>query len=196
MTSAHGPAGTPPRTGSPGRWPASSRRGSSAAVSPGAASCGPRASARWRCPRQAAGRLRHRGHEADRGHLQEHRQVATRRRSWFLQLAALHRRGRGRSTPPSRTFQKESGIKVTYNDDVNDNNEFFGKVRNQLGACQPTGRDIFVLTDWMAARMVQLGWIQKLDTANMPNVETNLVDSLQEPALGQERSTPCRGSAA
>ena len=48
-------------------------------------------------------------------------------------------------------------------------------MRNQLGDCEPTGRDIFVLTDWMAARMVGLGWIQELDTANMPNVEANLV---------------------
>ena len=44
-------------------------------------------------------------------------------------------------------------IQVTYNTDVNDNNDFFSKVRNQLGACEPVGRDIFVLTDWMAAKM-------------------------------------------
>ena len=43
-------------------------------------------------------------------------------------------------------------------------------MRNQLGACQPIDRDIIVLTDWMAARMIELGWIQKLDAAKMPNV--------------------------
>ncbi|MDN4471446.1 polyamine ABC transporter substrate-binding protein [Demequina zhanjiangensis] len=77
------------------------------------------------------------------------------------------------------TFEQETGIDVTYTPDVNDNVEFFAKVRNQLGACQPTGRDMFVLTDWMAARMIDAGWIQKLDKANIPNVDKNLISSLQ-----------------
>jgi len=76
-------------------------------------------------------------------------------------------------------FQDETGIAVAYTADVNDNNEFFAKVRNQLGACQPTGRDMFVLTDWMAARMIDAGWIQKLDKANVPNVDKNLLSSLR-----------------
>ena len=33
----------------------------------------------------------------------------------------------------------------------------------------------------MAARMVDLGWIQKLDHANMPNVDANLIDFLKSP---------------
>ncbi|MEV4712480.1 spermidine/putrescine ABC transporter substrate-binding protein [Micromonospora sp. NPDC049374] len=76
-------------------------------------------------------------------------------------------------------FVSRTGIQVTYTEDVNDNNEFFGKVQNQLAACQGTGRDIMVLTDWMAARMIRLGWIQKLDTAKLPNVEANLLPSLR-----------------
>ncbi|WP_062200680.1 polyamine ABC transporter substrate-binding protein [Demequina salsinemoris] len=76
-------------------------------------------------------------------------------------------------------FQKDTGIDVTYTADVNDNVEFFAKVRNQLGACQPTGRDLFVMTDWMAARMIDAGWIQKLDKANVPNLDKNLLSSLQ-----------------
>jgi len=89
--------------------------------------------------------------------------------------------------PTLEDFEAASGIEVTYNTDVNDNNEFFAKVRNQLADCQPTGRDIFVLTDWMAARMVQLGWIQKLDMANMPNVEANLVANLRSPSWDPDR---------
>jgi len=89
--------------------------------------------------------------------------------------------------PTLEDFEAESGIEVTYNTDVNDNNEFFAKVRNQLADCQETGRDIFVLTDWMAARMVQLGWIQTLDYANMPNVEANLVANLKSPSWDPER---------
>ncbi|MFC0508124.1 polyamine ABC transporter substrate-binding protein [Micromonospora costi] len=81
--------------------------------------------------------------------------------------------------PTLDAFIARSGIQVTYTEDVNDNNEFFGKVQNQLAGCQATGRDIMVLTDWMAARMIRLGWIQKLDPAKMPNVASNLLPSLR-----------------
>src|SRR6476660_4070387 len=37
--------------------------------------------------------------------------------------------------PSLEQFQKDTGIKVDYVTDVNDNNEFFGIVRNQLAAC-------------------------------------------------------------
>ena len=79
-------------------------------------------------------------------------------------------------------FEQETGIKVDYrNGDVNDNEQFFAKVSPQLQDCKSTGRDVFVLTDWMAARMVDLGWLQKLDHSKMPNVEANLIDSLKSP---------------
>ncbi|MEU7850542.1 spermidine/putrescine ABC transporter substrate-binding protein [Micromonospora parva] len=80
--------------------------------------------------------------------------------------------------PSLDEFITKTGIQVTYTEDINDNNEFFGKVQNQLAACQSTDRDIIVLTDWMAARMIRLGWIQKLDPANIPNVQANLLPSL------------------
>ncbi|MER5457944.1 spermidine/putrescine ABC transporter substrate-binding protein [Micromonospora sp. NPDC002389] len=81
--------------------------------------------------------------------------------------------------PSLDSFVGDSGIQVTYTEDVNDNNEFFGKVQNQLAACQGTGRDVMVLTDWMAARMIRLGWIQRLDKSKLPNVEANLLPSLR-----------------
>lgn len=81
--------------------------------------------------------------------------------------------------PTLEAFQSSTGIQVTYTEDVNDNDEFFGKVRNQLANCQSTGRDIFVLTDWMAGRVIRLGWIQKLDKAAIPNVQANLLQSLR-----------------
>jgi spermidine/putrescine transport system substrate-binding protein len=81
--------------------------------------------------------------------------------------------------PTLIAFQERTGLQVTYTEDVNDNDEFFGKVQNQLAGCQATGRDIFVLTDWMAARMIRLGWLQKLNKASLPNVEANLLRSLR-----------------
>jgi spermidine/putrescine transport system substrate-binding protein len=85
-------------------------------------------------------------------------------------------------------FEAETGIKVEYNNgDVNDNESFFAKVSPQLQACKSTGRDVFVLTDWMAARMIDLNWIQKLDHSNMPNVKDNLIPFLQSPQWDPER---------
>jgi spermidine/putrescine transport system substrate-binding protein len=95
---------------------------------------------------------------------------------------------KGNAIPTLEAFQQQTGIQVTYNTDINDNNDFFGKVKDQLGACEPIGRDIITLTDWMAARMIGLGWIQKLDKANLPNVEANLKADLKSPSWDSERT--------
>jgi spermidine/putrescine transport system substrate-binding protein len=81
--------------------------------------------------------------------------------------------------PTLNAFVTQTGIQVTYNEDINDNNEFFGKIRNQLAACQPTDRDIITMTDWMIARLIRLGWLQKLDKAKLPDVEKNLLPALK-----------------
>ncbi|RZT82753.1 spermidine/putrescine transport system substrate-binding protein [Micromonospora violae] len=88
--------------------------------------------------------------------------------------------------PSLDEFIAKTGIQVTYTEDINDNNEFFGKVQNQLAACQSTDRDIIVLSDWMAARMIRLGWIQKLDPAKIPNVQANLLPSLLDRSFDTE----------
>ncbi|MBA2419182.1 MAG: spermidine/putrescine ABC transporter substrate-binding protein [Nocardioidaceae bacterium] len=89
--------------------------------------------------------------------------------------------------PTLQKFQQELDIEVKYVTDVNDNSEFFGIVRNQLAECESSGRDIFVLTDWMAARMISLGWLQKLDKNNLANVEANLVENLRAPSWDESR---------
>jgi spermidine/putrescine transport system substrate-binding protein len=106
----------------------------------------------------------------------------------YIDEKTIKRSGRKVTVSPTmERFQKESGIKVDYVADVNDNSEFFGVVRNQLADCQPTGRDLMTLTDWMAARMVNLGWLQKLDKDQMPNVDANLVSSLKSPGWDKNR---------
>lgn len=89
-------------------------------------------------------------------------------------------------------FEKDTGITVRYTADVNDNNEFFAKVKNQLGSGTSTKRDLFALTDWMAARMIQVGWIQKLDASKVPNLHANIIDSLAKPEWdpGRDYSAP------
>ena len=85
-------------------------------------------------------------------------------------------------------FESATGIKVDYTDDVSDNAEFFAKVRNQLGDCQPIGRDMMMLTDWMAARMIGLGWVQPLDADKVPNLHKNLISSLQGRQWDKDRT--------
>ncbi len=80
--------------------------------------------------------------------------------------------------PSLEAFQAALGVAVTYTEDVNDNNEFFAKVRTQLEQGQDIGRDIVVLTDWMAALWIENGYAQKLDKAIIPN-SVNLIPKLQ-----------------
>jgi spermidine/putrescine transport system substrate-binding protein len=93
----------------------------------------------------------------------------------------------GKRMPTLEQFETETGIDVTYNTDINDNAEFFGKVKDQLGSCESIGRDIITMTDETAGRMIGLGWMQKLDKANLPNVEANLIESLRSPGWDSDR---------
>ncbi len=93
----------------------------------------------------------------------------------------------GKSTSTLEKFEHQSGIAVSYQTDVNDNEAFYAKVAPELKDCKSTGRDIFVLTDWMAARMIDLGWLQKLDHSKLPNVDANLLDSLKSPPWDPKR---------
>ncbi len=83
------------------------------------------------------------------------------------------------SYPSLAAFEESSGISVDYTEDINSNDEFFGKISPQLQAGQSTGRDLVVLTDWMAGRMISLGYVEELDKANIPNA-SNLISSYQD----------------
>ena len=99
--------------------------------------------------------------------------------------------------PTLERFQEQSGIAVTYTEDVNDNNEFYAKVRTQLEQGQDIDRDIVVLTDWMAALWIQNGFAQKLDKANIPN-SANLIPRLQNVSFDKPRdyTLPWQGGFA
>ncbi|MCC4320558.1 spermidine/putrescine ABC transporter substrate-binding protein [Streptomyces samsunensis] len=89
--------------------------------------------------------------------------------------------GKGNRHPTLDEFHRRTGIKVKYTEDINDNVEFFGKIKPQLAAGQDTGRDLICVTDWLAARMIRLGWIQPLDPAQLPHAFTNLAKSFRTP---------------
>ena len=86
-----------------------------------------------------------------------------------------------------KEFEQEYGAKVKYVEEVNDNTEFFGKVRQQYAQGQSGGRDIHVVTDWMAARMMRLGYVQKFDKSQMPTANKNLIERLKSPPFDPKR---------
>ncbi len=73
-------------------------------------------------------------------------------------------------------FTAEYGTVVNYSEVINANDEFFGTIRPALEGGQDSGWDIVVLTDWMAARLIRLGWAETFDLANMPNKVANMQD--------------------
>jgi spermidine/putrescine transport system substrate-binding protein len=84
-------------------------------------------------------------------------------------------------------FQDKTGVKVDYVEDVNDNAEFFGKLQPQLEEGKSGGRSIFVVTDWMAKQMYDLGYLQQLDHSTLPTVFEHLLPSLQSPSFDPDR---------
>lgn len=88
--------------------------------------------------------------------------------------------------PTLQQFSKKTGIKVNFNEDYNDNDEFFAKVRPLLEAGKDTGRDVWVSTDWMVARLIRLGYLLPLNKDNIPNAK-NLEPSLADPGFDKGR---------
>jgi spermidine/putrescine transport system substrate-binding protein len=84
-------------------------------------------------------------------------------------------------------FENDSGVSLDYIEDVNDNEAFFGKMQPQLEQGQSGGRSIFVLTDWMAKQMYDLGYLQEIDHNDLPTVFANLAPTLQSPSFDPQR---------
>ena len=78
--------------------------------------------------------------------------------------------------PTLEQFKAEYGTTVNYQEVIDDNDAFLGTIKPQLQAGQDTGWDIIVVTDWMATRIIKLGWAEQMDLGNMPNVTANLQD--------------------
>jgi spermidine/putrescine transport system substrate-binding protein len=89
--------------------------------------------------------------------------------------------------PTLVAFQDQSGITVKYDIAVDDNNTYYAKVKDQLALGQDIGADTVCLTDWMVGRLINQGYVQKLDLANIPNAK-NLSPSLQNPDFDKGRN--------
>lgn len=84
-------------------------------------------------------------------------------------------------------FQRDTGVQVDYVEDVNDNQAFFAKLQPTLAEGDPQGRSLITVSDWLAAQMYDLGYLQRIDPEAVPNVERNLIPALRHPPADPER---------
>ncbi|MCF6388515.1 spermidine/putrescine ABC transporter substrate-binding protein [Mycobacterium sp. MBM] len=88
-------------------------------------------------------------------------------------------------------FQTASGITVDYKEDFNDNEQWFAKVKEPLSRKQDIGADLVVPTEFMAARVKGLGWLNEISEAGVPNrknLRQDLLDSKVDP--GRKYTAP------
>jgi spermidine/putrescine transport system substrate-binding protein len=83
----------------------------------------------------------------------------------------------GAKHPTLDKFTKEQGTTVNYVEAIDGNEEFYAKIQGQLSAGLPTEWDLIVVTDWMVARLVRLGWLEEITKSETPNFPANLLDS-------------------
>jgi spermidine/putrescine transport system substrate-binding protein len=76
-------------------------------------------------------------------------------------------------------FEERTDIKATYAEDIEDNDSYYGKIQGQLKNGQDIGKDIVVFTDYMAARVIRQGYVQKLDKNVIPQ-SANILDDLRD----------------
>jgi spermidine/putrescine transport system substrate-binding protein len=66
-------------------------------------------------------------------------------------------------------FIEATGVDMKYTEAYNDNNEYFAKIQPLLGAGKTIDPDILAPTGWMAGRLINLGWVDKLPIDQVPN---------------------------
>ena len=92
-------------------------------------------------------------------------------------------------------FEDNSGLKVEYIEDINSNTQFFGKMQPLLENGNAGGRSLFVVTNWLAKQMYDLGYLEQLNHADLKTVFDNIAPQfLNDPSdPGRKYSVPWQG---
>ncbi|MFL5908381.1 MAG: PotD/PotF family extracellular solute-binding protein [Solirubrobacterales bacterium] len=92
-------------------------------------------------------------------------------------------------------FDQQTGVKTDYKDDINSNTVFFNKLKPQLDQGNSGGRSLFVVTDWMAKRMYDLGYLQQLNHDDLQTVFQNILPQFEKSSVDPDRkfSIPWQG---
>jgi spermidine/putrescine transport system substrate-binding protein len=83
------------------------------------------------------------------------------------------------SSPTLEQFKTKYGVDVNYQEKIGDNASFVETIKPALVGGLATGWDLMVLTDWMASKIVNQGWAEKIDQNAVPNCVANVADSLK-----------------
>ena len=81
-------------------------------------------------------------------------------------------------------FKEETGIDLNYTEQF-DNYESFAKYQADLAEKRNIGPDIITPSSWLAARLINLGWLAELPLDEIPNA-SNLVPDLRNPDFDPE----------
>lgn len=84
-------------------------------------------------------------------------------------------------------FDDRYGTNTDWVEDVNDSDDFFGKMQPLLSAGKSGGRSAMVISEWVAKKMRDLGYLQNIDRQAVPNVTRNLIPSLAHPDSDPDR---------
>jgi spermidine/putrescine transport system substrate-binding protein len=80
-------------------------------------------------------------------------------------------------------FTKQTGIKVAYQEAIQDNSTWFGKIQPQLAAGQDIGYDLMVMTNGIQlGRAMALGYLAPLDHAKLPDFAANAGAKYKNPS--------------
>jgi spermidine/putrescine transport system substrate-binding protein len=98
----------------------------------------------------------------------------------------------GGTSPTIEQFQDEFDVTMQYDVVINDNEEFFGTIREELARGESTGYDIIVVSDWLVAKMADLGYLERLHHEELPNFEANADEKFKDPHYdpGNRHSIP------
>jgi spermidine/putrescine transport system substrate-binding protein len=92
-------------------------------------------------------------------------------------------------SPSLEQFTAQTGVKVEYVEDVNDNATYFGKIQGPLSQGRGIDRDLIVMTDnsRFPGLLVGKKWVEELDKERIPNM-ANLIDAQKSPPFDPDRT--------
>ena len=94
-----------------------------------------------------------------------------------------------KKSPTLQQFTKKTGIPVEYFEEINSNDEYFGKIQGPLSKGDSIDREIIVMTDnsRYPGLLIEEDWVLALDREKIPNF-TNLIDVQKRPPFDPDRT--------
>jgi spermidine/putrescine transport system substrate-binding protein len=94
-----------------------------------------------------------------------------------------------KKSPTLQQFTEATEIPVDYFEEINSNDEYFGKIQGPLSKGDSINREIIVMSDnsRYPGLMIDEGWLLELDKELIPNFE-NLIAAQQSPPFDPDRT--------